>query len=71
MKKLVSECPYCGGEEFVYGVQNGYAQITGEGFTLSTELYHKICRDCGSVVRSYVHDPEKLLKRRNRRDKQK
>ena len=30
-------------------------------------LYHSVCRNCGSVVRSYVKEPEKLLKRKERR----
>ena len=29
--------------------------------------YHSICRNCGSVVRSYVKKPEKLLKRKDRK----
>ena len=33
------------------------------------DLYHSVCRNCGSVLRSYVKDPEKLLKKKDRRDK--
>ena len=31
-------------------------------------LYHSVCRHCGSVVRSYVKDPEKLLRRKDRKE---
>lgn len=67
MSKYVSTCPFCGGHEFIKGVQTGYAQVSGQGWTLSSNLCHEICRDCGSVVRSYVPDPEMLVKRRDRR----
>ena len=67
MSKYVSTCPFCGGHEFIKGVQTGYAQITGATLWSSTNLYHELCRDCGSVVRSYVVEPEMLLKRRDRR----
>ncbi len=68
MSKYVKTCPFCGGQEFIRGVQSGYAQISASGWSLlSTDLYHEICRDCGSVVRSYVKEPEKLVKRKDRR----
>lgn len=68
MKLEIKECPYCKGTEFVTGIQEGYAEIKGEGVLTSTTLKHIICRECGCVVRSYVENPEKLLKRKNRRD---
>jgi hypothetical protein len=64
----VSECPYCHGSEFIEGKQEGHAQMTSCASTwYSVDLYHVICRRCGSVVRSYVKDPEKLLKKKDRR----
>lgn len=61
-------CPFCGGTEFVKGKQEGYANLTSlESVWLSQTMYHVICRRCGSIVRSYVKNPEKLLKRKNRR----
>lgn len=69
MKDMIKQCPYCEGKELIEAVQGGYATIYGvehkSGF--GVPLYHLVCRDCGSVVRSYVNDPEKLLKRKNRR----
>lgn len=61
-------CPYCNGTEFVEGYQGGYATVTSrESVWLTSSLYHVICRRCGSVVRSYVKDPEKLFKRKDRK----
>lgn len=56
-------CPYCGGKKFALGVQNGYAEVypADKFFSFkSRKLYHEICLDCGTVVRSYVKKPEKL-----------
>ena len=64
----INQCPFCGCTEFVYGYQSGYGAVTGNQTLLSGQwLYHVICRNCGSVVHSYVNNPEKLLKRSNRR----
>ena len=64
----ISECPFCNGNEFIEAKQTGYAAISGcENIWSGADLYHVICRRCGSVVRSYVKDPEKLLKRKNRK----
>lgn len=61
-------CPFCNGNEFIEAKQTGYACISGsENIWSSQDLYHLICRRCGSVVRSYVKDPELLLKRKNRK----
>ena len=66
--RYVKECPYCGGKEIITAYQSGYAAIAGVSHKMGgCALYHSICRDCGSVVRSYVQEPEKLLKRRDRR----
>lgn len=67
MNIQITTCPFCNGTEFIEAKQSGYAAIGGEGFT-SSILYHTVCRRCGSVVRSYVKDPEKLLKRKNRKE---
>ena len=61
-------CPFCGGTEFAEGYQSGYGALTGtESIFASSTLYHIICRNCGSVVHSYVKNPEKILKWSNRR----
>ncbi len=64
----ITQCPFCGSNEFVEGYQDGYGAVTGAQSLLSSQsLRHIICRKCGSVVHSYVNNPEKLLKRSNRR----
>ncbi len=65
----VTECPFCHGSEFIEAKQTGYAQISScaNGW-YSGELRHVVCRRCGSVVRSYVKDPEKMLKKKDRRE---
>lgn len=61
-------CPYCGGTEMIEAVQDGYASISPVGnIWRGTALYHSICRNCGTVVRSYVKDPEKLIRKKDRR----
>ena len=63
----VRKCPFCGGTEMIEAYQTGYGAVAALSNKLGgVSLYHTICRSCGSVVRSYVRDPEKLLKRRDR-----
>ena len=60
-------CPYCGGTEIIECYQTGYGAVTAVSNKLGGRaLYHAVCRRCGSVVRSYVKEPEKLLKRKDR-----
>ena len=64
----ISACPYCGGTEMIETYQSSYAAVTPVGSPFrSVSLYHTVCRRCGSVVRSYVKNPEKLLKPRDRK----
>ena len=66
--KYVLRCPYCGGEEMIEAFQSCYGAVIATSNVLGGRtLYHMICRNCGSVVRSFVKEPEKLLKRRDRR----
>lgn len=65
---FVGFCPYCGGTEMIEVYQSAYGAVTAVGNSFGGRtLYHSVCRRCGSVVRSYVKEPEKLLKRRDRR----
>ena len=61
-------CRFCGNTEFVHGVQSFQGAVNGDGLGAEI-LHHIICRKCGSVVRSYVDNPEKLLKKSERRNK--
>lgn len=66
--KYVKNCPFCDGTEIIESYQTGYAVVTAVNNKLGgVALCHSICRSCGSVVRSYVKEPEKLLRRRDRK----
>jgi len=68
--RYIASCPYCGGTEMISAYQSAYGAVAGTENKLGgVPLYHTVCRRCGSVVRSYVEDPEKLLRRRDRRNK--
>ena len=70
MKIPIDRCPFCGYGEFIEARQlNPEAYVSGEAL-LGQELKFTVCRHCGSVVRTYVEDPEKLLKKKNRRIKE-
>ena len=66
--QYVKECPYCGGSEIIEAYQSAYGSIYAvNNMWGGAYLYHSVCRGCGSVLRSYVKEPEKLLKRRDRK----
>ena len=70
MNAYMVRCPFCGYSEFIEARQmQGEAYVSGEAF-FGQPLHHTICRHCGSVVRSFVKEPEKLLKKKNRRIKE-
>ena len=65
---FVTCCPYCGSSEMIEAYQSCYGAIVATSHKLGgCSLYHSVCRKCGTIVRSYVKDPEKLLKHRDRR----
>ncbi len=65
MKIKAISCPFCGGSEFVKGIQGGHGKIFSIHSLIKSQcLIHVICTECGSVVRSYVREPEKLIARK-------
>lgn len=61
MKEVI--CSFCGGKDFITYKQNkGYAGLLPLKRILATglEVHHDICRNCGTIARSYVNDLEKL-----------
>lgn len=65
--RFVSACPYCGGTEMIEVYQCGHAAVMEvNSMWHVADLYHAVCRRCGSVVRSYVKEPEKLLSCKDR-----
>ncbi|MCQ2528880.1 MAG: hypothetical protein MJ108_07170 [Saccharofermentans sp.] len=69
MKNIfINACQLCGNTEIIDCFQGGYAAISAECNKWGgAALYHRVCRRCGNVVQSYVKEPEKLLKRSDRR----
>lgn len=66
--RFVTYCPYCGGTEMIETCQSGYGAISStQNAFCAAALYHVVCRNCGSVARSYVKNPEKLIKKKDRR----
>lgn len=66
--RFVLMCPYCSGTETIEAYQDGYGCVSAVNNVWGgARIYHVICRDCGSVIRSYVKDPEKLLKKKDRK----
>lgn len=62
------QCPFCNGTQFVKGYQAYHGAVISMESSLRTQyLYHDICLTCGNVARSYVLEPEKLLKRSSRK----
>lgn len=69
MKEVKAEkCPFCGGEELIEGRVSSYGGVYIERKMIySAALYSIVCRDCGSVVRTFVKEPEKLFPKKERR----
>lgn len=64
----IEKCPFCGGEEFIDGQITSYGGVAiATGGIRSAELYGTVCRNCGSVVRIFCQDPEKLYPKKERR----
>ncbi len=69
MKEVkIEKCPFCGGEELVECRVASYGGVFLERKVRDVSLYATVCRNCGSVVRSYIKDPEKLFPKKERRE---
>lgn len=57
----ISKCPFCGSEELEMGCQCMQAQMVSvHSMFKGTKIFHIVCMDCGSIIHSYVEQPEKL-----------
>ncbi|WP_179393941.1 hypothetical protein [Lacticaseibacillus absianus] len=58
------QCPWCGGTDFVEAKHMPYQNIAPESSTLALvgrgDLRYTVCRDCGTIVRTYVSDVAKV-----------
>lgn len=73
MKEIkIEKCPFCNGETMIetrVGSYGGvYITLAKKGGMRSVALYATVCRDCGSVVRTYCKEPEKLFPKTERRE---
>lgn len=57
------KCSHCGNTGNVIGKQTGYANIKANKHATLKEqpVYHVICLNCGTIIRSYVEKPEMLV----------
>lgn len=68
MKEIKLErCPFCGGTEFLDGRVGALGGVQIEKGIHYSAVYALVCRDCGSIVRAYVSDAEKLLPKEERK----
>jgi len=53
-------CPHCGSRDTMLCQQSGHGAIYPKKglFSLGKPLRHIVCRDCGTVIRSYIEDPQ-------------
>ncbi len=74
MKEVkIEKCPFCGGEDLIETRVSAYSgvSINRRGDIWHDQpLFATVCRDCGSVVRSYCLDPEKLFPKKERKNQQ-
>ena len=70
MKEVkIEKCPYCGGEEFIEGSVSSYGGVVvATSIVRGEALFAIVCRNCGSVVRTYCKKPEKLYPKKERRE---
>lgn len=68
----IEKCPFCGGAELIETRVLSYGGVYLSAFKSGRHgayLYATICRDCGSIVRTYCKEPEKLFDKKDRRTK--
>ena len=56
-------CPYCEGTDLFCAKQGGYGAVYVRQPVFKyrqAELSHVICKRCGTVVRSFLENPEEL-----------
>ena len=63
MEQKKDICPHCGSLETVSGKQTTDGSVIrtdSKPMFYGLDLYHVICKKCGTVIRSYVLEPKKL-----------
>ena len=62
MDKYIEKCPFCGATGFTEA-KSRFVSPVDDGFHGSV-LYHTICLECGSVVRSFIKDKEPFINKK-------
>ena len=69
MKEIkIDNCPFCGGEEFIECRLSSTGGVQVLHKMREVGVYAIVCRDCGSIVRTYCKEPEKLFPKKERRE---
>jgi len=60
MEQKQDICPCCAGKNTIVAKQSGHGAIyrAKNLFGMGKALYHIVCLDCGTVIRSYIKDPQ-------------
>lgn len=69
MKEIkIEKCPLCGGEDFIECQVAAYGGVfvTTGGFR-NEAVWATVCRNCGSLVRTFCKNPEKLYPKKERK----
>ena len=65
----IERCPFCGGDETIETRVASYGGVSltpvHKGGLRGAALFAAVCRGCGSVVRAYCKEPEKLSPDKN------
>lgn len=73
MKENLKEekCPYCKESKTVVAKQSGYADAMPlKSLSFKSEaIYHVICLNCGTIIRSFVNNPKNLLTKKEKLEK--
>lgn len=70
MKEVkIEKCQFCGGEQLIEGRVCSYGgTYVSTGGLRNANLFAVVCRDCGSVVRTFCKNPEKLYPKKERKE---
>lgn len=70
MKEVkIEQCPFCGSEQLLEVIVSSYGGVSINlvGKLRSARLFATVCRDCGSIIRTFCKEPEKLFPKKERK----
>lgn len=60
--KLPGKCPWCGSAEFTEAMARYVSPLNDK--LHGSVMYHTICLECGTVLRSYIKDVKPFLRKK-------